>query len=110
MQLLTALAPPASDDHPPALRLCASPEKYVGLLITAARDVAIAAHSAESGSCLRNALRLINDEGIPSASAQCPNDVIISPASSLLKNLEMESFRILAGRCWGDAAELDVIF
>ena len=47
MQLLTALAPPASDDHPPALRLCASPEKYVGLLITAARDVAIAAHSAE---------------------------------------------------------------
>ncbi|MET4038304.1 hypothetical protein ABMB68_009881, partial [Bradyrhizobium sp. RT4a] len=29
---------------------------------------------------------------------------------SLLKNLEMESFRILAGRCWGDAAELDVIF
>ena len=61
MQLLTALAPPASDDHPPALRLCASPEKYVGLLIAAARDVAIAAHSAESESCLRNALRLIND-------------------------------------------------
>jgi hypothetical protein len=30
--------------------------------------------------------------------------------SSLLKNLEMESFRMLAGRCWGDAVELDVIF
>ena len=30
--------------------------------------------------------------------------------SSLLKNLEMESFRILAGRCWGGAVELDVIF
>jgi hypothetical protein len=30
--------------------------------------------------------------------------------SSLLKNLEMESFRILAGRCWGDAAELEVNF
>jgi hypothetical protein len=32
------------------------------------------------------------------------------PISSLLKNLEMESFRMLAGRCWGDAVELDVIF
>jgi hypothetical protein len=31
-------------------------------------------------------------------------------ASSLLKNLEIESFRMLAGRCWGDAVELDVIF
>jgi hypothetical protein len=31
-------------------------------------------------------------------------------SSSLLKNLEMESFRILAGRCWGGAVELDVIF
>jgi len=31
-------------------------------------------------------------------------------SSSLLKNLEMESFGILGGRCWGDAAELDVIF
>jgi hypothetical protein len=31
-------------------------------------------------------------------------------ASSLLKNLEMESFRILAGRCWSGAVELDVIF
>ena len=31
-------------------------------------------------------------------------------SSSLLKNLEMKSFGILAGRCWGDAAELDVIF
>jgi hypothetical protein len=31
-------------------------------------------------------------------------------ASSLLKNLEMESFFILAGRCWGGAVELDVIF
>jgi hypothetical protein len=29
--------------------------------------------------------------------------------SSLLKNLEMESFRILAGSCWGGAVELDVI-
>jgi hypothetical protein len=33
-----------------------------------------------------------------------------SRSSSLLKNLEMESFRILAGRCWGGAVELDVIF
>jgi len=31
-------------------------------------------------------------------------------SSSLLKNLEMKSFGILGGRCWGDAAELDVIF
>ena len=31
-------------------------------------------------------------------------------SNSLLKNLEMESFLILAGRCWGDAVELDVIF
>jgi len=30
--------------------------------------------------------------------------------SSLLKNLKMGSFRILAGRCWGGAVELDVIF
>jgi hypothetical protein len=30
--------------------------------------------------------------------------------SSLLKNLEMESFLVLAGRCWGGAVELDVIF
>jgi hypothetical protein len=30
--------------------------------------------------------------------------------SSLLKNLEMESFRILAGSLLGGAAELDVIF
>ena len=30
--------------------------------------------------------------------------------SSLLKNLEMESFLILAGRCRGGAVELDVIF
>ena len=29
--------------------------------------------------------------------------------SSLLKNLEMESFCILAGGCWGGAVELDVI-
>ena len=34
----------------------------------------------------------------------------INRPSSLLKNLEIESFRILAGRCWGDAVELDVIF
>lgn len=31
-------------------------------------------------------------------------------SSSLLKNLEMEGFLVLAGRCWGEAAELDVIF
>jgi hypothetical protein len=30
--------------------------------------------------------------------------------SSLLKNLEMESFLVLADRCWGGAVELDVIF
>lgn len=30
-------------------------------------------------------------------------------ANSLLKNLEMEDFLVLAGRCWGEAAELDVI-
>jgi hypothetical protein len=32
------------------------------------------------------------------------------PSSSLLKNLEMESFLVLADRCWGGAVELDVIF
>jgi hypothetical protein len=37
-------------------------------------------------------------KGLRYAAAESP--------SSLLKNLEMESFRILAGRCWGDAAEL----
>jgi hypothetical protein len=31
-------------------------------------------------------------------------------ASSLLKNLEMESFLVLVGRCWSGAVELDVIF
>jgi len=31
-------------------------------------------------------------------------------SSSLLKNLEMESFLILAGRCWSGAVELDVIY
>ena len=30
--------------------------------------------------------------------------------SSLLKNLEMESFLVLADRCWGGAVDLDVIF
>jgi hypothetical protein len=30
--------------------------------------------------------------------------------SSLLKNPEVEGFLVLAGRYWGDAAELDVIF
>jgi hypothetical protein len=30
-------------------------------------------------------------------------------SSSLLKNVEVENFRILAGRCWGGAVELDVI-
>src|SRR5205807_716315 len=43
-----------------------------------------------------------------------PTSLWILPAeissNSLLKNLEMESFRILAGGCWGDAVELDVIF
>jgi hypothetical protein len=33
-----------------------------------------------------------------------------SCASSLLKNLEMESFLIQIGRCWSGAVELDVIF
>jgi len=33
-----------------------------------------------------------------------------SRTNSLLKNLEMENFRIVAGRCWGGAVELDVIF
>jgi hypothetical protein len=31
-------------------------------------------------------------------------------SSSLLKNPEVEGFLVLAGRYWGDAAELDVIF
>ena len=31
-------------------------------------------------------------------------------SSSLLKNLEMERFVILSGRCWGGAVELDAIF
>jgi hypothetical protein len=31
-------------------------------------------------------------------------------SSSLLKNHEMESFRILAGRCLSGAVDLDVIF
>ena len=34
----------------------------------------------------------------------------IFSSNSLLKNLEMESFVVLAGRCWGGAVELDVIF
>jgi hypothetical protein len=38
-----------------------------------------------------------------------PRDLAMR-SSSLLKNLEMESFLVLAGRCWGGAVELDVIF
>jgi len=34
----------------------------------------------------------------------------INGSSSLLKNLEMEIFLILAGRCQGGVVELDVIF
>jgi hypothetical protein len=30
--------------------------------------------------------------------------------SSLLKNHELESYLVLAGRCWDGAVELDVIF
>jgi hypothetical protein len=37
-------------------------------------------------------------------------DATPATASSLLKNFELESFRILAGRCWDEAAELAVIF
>ena len=44
-----------------------------------------------------------SDLGIPNRFKLDP-----SRSSSLLKNLEMESFRILAGRCWGGA--VDVIF
>jgi hypothetical protein len=36
--------------------------------------------------------------------------VFLFSSSSLLKNLEMESFLVLAGRCWSGAVELDVIF
>src|SRR5882672_4661624 len=38
-----------------------------------------------------------------------PDDIIVFQPNSLLKNLEMESFCILAGGCWGGAVELDVI-
>jgi hypothetical protein len=41
----------------------------------------------------------------PGASCKPKNN-----SSSLLKNLEIESFLILAGRCWGGATELDLIF
>jgi len=40
---------------------------------------------------------------------RCRSETAIS-SSSLLKNLEMERFVILSGRCWGGAVELDVIF
>jgi hypothetical protein len=36
--------------------------------------------------------------------------IAILRSSSLLKNLEMESFLIQIGRCWSGAVELDVIF
>ena len=41
-----------------------------------------------------------------------PNRFNLTPSrfSSLLKNLEMERFVILSGRCWDGAVELDVIF
>jgi hypothetical protein len=42
---------------------------------------------------------------------KCAEPSFRRPASSsLLKNFELESFRILAGRCWDEAAELAVIF
>jgi hypothetical protein len=41
----------------------------------------------------------------PGASGKPKNN-----SSSLLKNLEIESFLIRGGRCWGGAMELDVIF
>jgi hypothetical protein len=44
--------------------------------------------------------------GIAAAIASFP----LMASSSLLKNLEMESFRILADRCWGGAVGLGVVF
>jgi hypothetical protein len=44
--------------------------------------------------------------GIPAE----PNWMAAICSSSLLKNHEMESFRILAGRCLSGAVDLDVIF
>jgi hypothetical protein len=35
--------------------------------------------------------------------------LVLAFTSSLLKNFEMESFRILADRCWSGAVELEVI-
>jgi hypothetical protein len=43
------------------------------------------------------------------ATRESPGTISLRSSSSLLKNLEMESFRILAGSCWGGAVELDVI-
>jgi hypothetical protein len=40
----------------------------------------------------------------------CPSGSLAICFSSMLKNHETESFLILAGRRWGGAAELDVIF
>jgi hypothetical protein len=34
----------------------------------------------------------------------------VNSPNSLLKKPEMEGFRVLAGRCWAGAVELDVIF
>jgi hypothetical protein len=50
-------------------------------------------------------------EARASSSATATRPVLIceNHTSSLLKNLEMESFCILAGGCWGGAVELDVI-
>ena len=42
--------------------------------------------------------------------ASCTTAASLVMTSSLLKNLEMESFLILAGHCWDSAVGLDVIF
>jgi hypothetical protein len=47
--------------------------------------------------------------GLATIKIKAENLKRVLPPSSLLKNLEMESFRILAGSCWGGAVELDVI-
>jgi hypothetical protein len=46
---------------------------------------------------------------IPHDNPDSPN-FAMRRSSSLLKNLEMESFVVLAGRCWSGSVELDVIF
>jgi hypothetical protein len=49
---------------------------------------------------------------VAASCCQClvpPGRRCFSSSSSLLKNFEMESFRILADRCWSGAVELEVI-